>query len=118
MPLEHWAAQTFRIVLEDDYNDRCALLDELVPVAAQYIFHAGRAVYDCEDEMVVPPKVENFTFPGPLWNGRQGLSKERWEFWKARFHTIGELDNVQEKTREVAKKAASDMAEIESHKQL
>ena len=116
MSFEHWATQTFRIVLKNDYNGRRALLDELVLVIAQYIFHASKAIYDCEDKMVVLSRVENFTFPGPLWNGRQGLSKERWALWKARFHTIGELDNIQEKTREVAKKVARDMIEIESHK--
>ncbi len=62
MSFEHWATQTFRIVLKNDYNGRRALLDELVLVIAQYIFHASKAIYDCEDKMVVLSRVENFTF--------------------------------------------------------
>jgi len=113
IPLEHWAAQTFRIVLEEDYTDRETQLDSLVPAAAQYILYAGEAIFRCKDEMSVSQGQENFTYAGPLWKGRQGLSKERWSFWKMRFEDVSKLDSVEDGTKKVATRAVDAMQRVE-----
>ncbi|KAF2017380.1 hypothetical protein BU24DRAFT_149609 [Aaosphaeria arxii CBS 175.79] len=85
-----------------------------VPAAAAWIFGAGHKLYQKEEDLT--PKRPNEGNPargGELWKGMAGFSKERWALWKSRFEEIGQMDNVDEYTRNIAKEAVSAMAESE-----
>jgi hypothetical protein len=81
-------------------------LDANLPVAAQWILWAGKAVYECED---VP---ERHRREG-LWEGAMGFSRARWGFWKTRALWVAGLGEVHRNTREAARKMAEMMSSIE-----
>ncbi|KAJ9637360.1 hypothetical protein H2199_007647 [Coniosporium tulheliwenetii] len=47
-----------------------------------------------------------------LWEGPEGMSRERWEFWKRRLEWIQEQE-VDEATKETAREAAAAMQAID-----
>lgn len=81
-------------------------LDANVPVAAQWILYAGRAVYEHD---ALPQKDER----EGLWSGPPGFSKARWDFWKTRAEWVAGLSKVHKNTREVATKMVETMTSIE-----
>ena len=82
-------------------------LSATVPVAAQWIIYAGPLVYNTYD--CPHPKMDR-----GIWNGQPGFTKPRWDFWKERGNWVAELTKLPQETREVAKKMADAMQEIES----
>jgi hypothetical protein len=100
------------------------VLDGYVPAAAQWIFHAGRAIF-CSTTAATRAATfnsggedadegeEGAADGGTLWQGGAGFTRDRWAFWKQRFawvHTCQELD---QSTRDVAHAAAATMERIE-----
>ena len=81
-------------------------LDSGVSVAADWISICGPTLFE-EDQDVAS------TLGGPLWDGKPGLSRARWQLWEARFGAISEHDEVDDETRRVAREARQRMEEIE-----
>ncbi|KAI8962591.1 hypothetical protein F5Y11DRAFT_322570 [Daldinia sp. FL1419] len=89
-------------------GDDVKLLNANVPVAAQWIFHAGETIYNCEESF-------NLTETNGLWTGKPGFSWGRWKLWKERAEWVSSLKKeVRQETRDVAKKMVEKMSEIES----
>jgi hypothetical protein len=89
------------------------VLDGYVPPAAQWIFHAGRLIFGSADEYAASPTAGDPAAGGPLWTGKHGFCRERWDFWKRRFVWVSEQAELDASTRDVARAAADAMAEIE-----
>lgn len=111
-----WA---LRDALEDVPGQRSSVghitnLDHFVPAAAVWIFVAGKVIYtewlnwEVEESQIPGDK------GGNLWD-RRGFGPKRWTFWKERFDWVERQQEVEvkEETRELAKKAAQRMEEIE-----
>ena len=81
-------------------------LDCLVAVAADWISLCGPSLLDNDEDVAGGDG-------GPAWDGKAGLSLERWQFWKQRFGEIGEHDKIDKQTRQIAKVAKDRMEEIE-----
>lgn len=86
-------------------------LDGLVPAAAQWIFYAGRALFECKDQ--IEPGGSDPMKGGALWSGRSGFFRERWDLWKKRFEWVQAVERVTASTKEMAKQAVESMSEIE-----
>ncbi|KAJ5979703.1 hypothetical protein N7481_007001 [Penicillium waksmanii] len=93
--------EPFRSVAENDIH---AL------VAAQWIFHAGKIIYELsvEESLVENPRI---TKGGSLFDGESGFNIKRWAFWKKR---AGELNNeASDEVRGIASAVVEKMSEIE-----
>ena len=90
-----------------DKLDRAAIqqLDANVPVAAQWVFYAGKEIYNCEENTQ--------GLSEGLWNWEAGFGKARWNFWKQRANWVGEQQKLSKATREVALKMVEKMDEVE-----
>lgn len=106
------------------------LLNVNVPIAAQWIFHAREAIYNCEEEFGLPKRdglVSQASNYGYLfawacdsdevskWAGTPGFSYARWKFWKERIEWVSELRAIRQETRDVARKVVEKMTEIEAN---
>lgn len=79
-----------------------------VPIALQWILHAGEAIYNCEESFDLEAR-------DGLWTGQPGFSYGRWKLWKERAEWVSSLDKVvRRETVEVARKTAGRMSEIEN----
>jgi hypothetical protein len=78
--------------------DRAAMhqLQANVPVAAQWVFYAGKEIYACEIEE------EELVVERGLWKGKGGLGKQRWGFWKDRAGWVAEQKMLSKGTRDIA----------------
>jgi len=90
--------------------------DITLPAAAAWISVAGAQIYGWDEEFSHGPKVGAPGSSGPLWNGKHGLCKERWQLWGKRFGelTSSESDQITDDLRIVARHAEARMAEIEA----
>lgn len=119
MDLKIYGLWTLRVALENGSSngpssDDLQLLDFVVPAAAQWILHAGKAIFNCGDVVQEDEIQGNDLATVGLWKGKHGFCKERWTLWKKRFelaHSVEELNAV---SREVARQATKAMEEIES----
>lgn len=131
--LKLWAIWAFRDALEDEpwnrsfnpeeidkarreaklYGRTIDILDGIVPAAAQWIFHAGHLVFQCQEEYPPGAHTGDPARGGDLWKGKHGFCKERWQLWKARFQWVTEAQELREETRVVAKEAVDVMEKIE-----
>lgn len=98
---------------EDGANEVQSTLDGSVPAAAQWIFHAGRAIFACELEIEPSPRVGDPLRGGALWDGKSEFSKERWSLWKKRFEWMQRVPTLAASTKEISKKAVEAMEQIE-----
>jgi hypothetical protein len=104
------------------------VLDGYVAPAAQWVFHAGRRLYDiCSragdksgdksggeaDNDDDDDDDAAAAGGGQLWTGGAGFSRARWAFWKQRFAWASEQRELAEGTRDVARAAADAMERIE-----
>ena len=81
-------------------------LDSRVCVAADWISLCGPTLFEEKEDVAS-------TLGGPLWDGKPGLSRARWQLWEARFGAISEHDKIDDETRRVAREARQRMQEIE-----
>ncbi|KAI1210680.1 uncharacterized protein F4807DRAFT_422263 [Annulohypoxylon truncatum] len=80
-----------------------------VPIAAQWILHAGEAIYNCEGTFSLEAR-------DGLWTGQPGFSYGRWKLWKERAEWVSGLNGaVRRETIDVARKMVEKMSEIESN---
>lgn len=121
--LKHMAIWTLRLALEDtpwtrqlpqavrpppgQARPNIRMLDGLVPGAAQWITHAGPLIHSSQEEY------GRLAQGGDLFQGKQGFSRERWNFWKARFRWVQSQGELREETRAIARKAAEAMEKID-----
>ncbi|KAI0385953.1 hypothetical protein F5Y04DRAFT_276472 [Hypomontagnella monticulosa] len=104
----------FYVAFEKDPQASSALkagdiqrLNVNVPVAAQWILHAGEAIYNCEESFDLEAR-------DGLWTGQPGFSYDRWKLWKERAEWVCGLNKVvRRETVEVARKMVERMNEIE-----
>lgn len=123
MDLKIYGLWTLRDALESEFPDGLSaydiqFLDVVVPAAAQWMLHAGKAIFNSGDEVqedeIQPSHGLDSLAIVKLWKGKPGFCKERWTLWKKRFewaHSVGELNGV---SRGLAWQAKKAMEEIES----
>jgi hypothetical protein len=82
-------------------------LDNWIPAASVWIQINAQGLYEMEGPMNTEREwiVTN-------WKGKRGWSKERYGFWRERFEVIGDIGELEEKTRELAREAAKIMKSI------
>ncbi|KAL7622382.1 hypothetical protein AAE478_007886 [Parahypoxylon ruwenzoriense] len=79
-----------------------------VPIAAQWILHAGEVIYNCEEGFGLEAR-------DGLWTGQPGFSYGRWKLWKERAEWVASLNGVvRRETIDVARKMVERMSQIES----
>ncbi|KAI5863337.1 hypothetical protein GGS23DRAFT_528501 [Durotheca rogersii] len=79
-----------------------------VPIASQWILHAGEAIYNCEETFGLQAR-------DGLWTGQPGFSYGRWKLWKERAEWVCSLNGtVRRETIDVARKMVERMSQIES----
>ncbi|KAI1802987.1 hypothetical protein F4811DRAFT_526642 [Daldinia bambusicola] len=89
-------------------GDDVRLLNVNVPIAAQWILHAGEVIYNCEESFKLEPR-------DGLWSGKPGFSWGRWKLWKERAEWVSSLKKVvRPETIDAAKKMVERMSQIES----
>lgn len=98
---------------EDSSDEVQSTLDGSVPAAAQWIFHAGRAIFACDEQVEPSPQGGDPMRGGALWNGKSGFSKERWSLWKKRFEWVQGVGTLAASTKEMAKEVVEAMEQIE-----
>src|SRR5467141_2945290 len=82
--------------------------------ARQWIIISGLWIYG--EALKARPLEESdvrATRGGPLYNGKVGLCRERWEFWKLRFSKV--KDEVDEEVAEMVQQALSEMERVHHH---
>lgn len=90
-------------------GDDIRWLNVNVPIASQWILHAGEVIYNCE---------ENFRSKAGegLWTGQPGFSYGRWKLWKERAEWVCGLKRVvRHETIEVAREMVERMNQIGSN---
>ncbi|KAK6815668.1 hypothetical protein PG987_016434 [Apiospora arundinis] len=78
-----------------------------VPIATQWIRHAGPVIWNCEEHLDLPKRED------ALWQGSAGFSYPRWKFWKERATSVTESKLVSSQTRDYAKQMVEEMTSIE-----
>ena len=106
---DNYAIWQLRSTLEEP-SQRKEILNCEVSAAAQWMLQGGADLFkrldgDLSDEET------RMTKPGSLYDGRAGLCRERWDFWKKRFADVGE--QVDSDPGQEANAAAQRMSEIE-----
>lgn len=85
-----------------------------VAVAAEWILRAGEGLFAQLSEKDLSDDDARITQGGTLYDGKAGLCRARWEFWKMRFAEVSK--QVDKDVAERAISAAEKMAEIEQEK--
>lgn len=83
-----------------------------IPAAVRLVEVAGKLMYSWDDEFEHSPTKA----PGggrPLWSGKHGFCKERWQLWHERFDELSRDDGLERKDRDGAREAADVMSAIE-----
>lgn len=87
-----------------------------VPPAATWVLIAGRSIY----ELCKVGHERKDGAPGStpdndewLWDHGRGYSLERWSFWKNRFSELATIEELGEKTMDLAARAAAEMQNSE-----
>ena len=77
------------------------------------MLYAGKQLYQSEEEWLKNPREGDPASGGPLWTGKRGFCRERWEFWKKGFEGVAGREDVDEATRRIAKEAVEAMKVVE-----
>ena len=89
-----------------------------VPLAATWVLLAGHRIYElCKtdhDRKDGAPGSVHYDNEW-LWGKGRGYSLDRWAFWKKRFNEISRTQGCDDKVKDIAAKAASEMEKVESH---
>ena len=82
-----------------------------IPAAVRLVEVAGQLIARWDRQF----KQDSRSAPGggPLWKGKHGFCKERWQFWQRRFVELSTEDWLEEESRSGARKAADVMSRIE-----
>jgi Protein of unknown function (DUF3632) len=110
------AASGIRYALEEENPREIANCN--VSVASEWIIQIGLHFFRAIQEIESRGEDEDTTiyqgkmFPvGPLYHGKIGLCRERWEFWKLRFSEIqGQVD---EEVSKMVQRAVDEMERVE-----
>ncbi|KAL5050571.1 hypothetical protein BDW71DRAFT_172743 [Aspergillus fruticulosus] len=90
-------------------------LEAWIPAAAAWIETLGVEIYKWDEEFESGPKVGARGKGGPLWDGKHGFCKERWELWRRRFGEVSRMEGeLAEEVRKIAQDAETVMKEIEA----
>ncbi|MCJ1474494.1 hypothetical protein MMC13_003152 [Lambiella insularis] len=111
-----WGFFTIRDALEVR-GQSSKLLSMDTCAAANWILYAGKAIYQTKNSMVSSHwSIENAKETA-LWKGEPGFSRQRWAFWKERFHAVEETAEATEEAQTMARKAVKAMNVIEAGKE-
>ncbi|KAJ5131441.1 uncharacterized protein N7515_007480 [Penicillium bovifimosum] len=85
-------------------------LEALIPAAAAWISILGKEIYEWNEEFDGA-----LGRGGPLWEGRHGFSKERWQLWRKRFGDMARTElAIGDELKTSASEAVSMMQKIEN----
>jgi Protein of unknown function (DUF3632) len=82
-----------------------------VAVAAEWILHASQNLFRRLSEEDLSERDARGTQAGTLYQGKAGVCRARWEFWKMRLDEVS--SRVDEDVGERALRAAQEMGRIE-----
>ncbi|KAJ5959571.1 uncharacterized protein N7479_006721 [Penicillium vulpinum] len=102
----HLTTLCFHDALEEEHIEAKEFLDCRIRASAQWIEHSRDIIFHSLDKL---PNLR-YLKPGPLYFGKEGLSRERWEFWEARFRDLAENGIFAEETAFICGRAARQMA--------
>jgi hypothetical protein len=103
---EIYALWAFKDALETTTLAR-PIVNCYVIAATEWINHSGHALFKCLDVK----KLDGDTSNGTLYQGKTGMSRERWDFWKNRFRDVREKVDDDVKLRATAAARAMDSIE-------
>jgi hypothetical protein len=83
-----------------------------VLAAAEIAEIAGEKIRHWDFEFESGPFIGDMGAGGPLWNGKHGFCKERWELWQRRFLELSAEPLLSDKAREKARMAGETMARL------
>ncbi|KAJ5797738.1 uncharacterized protein N7503_007034 [Penicillium pulvis] len=86
---KNFAVWSLNAALEEEIQDQKILICNIT-VAREWITQAGERIFREANEHPSDKECRVMS-AGSLYNGKAGLSFERWEFWKKRFREIGRL---------------------------
>ncbi|KAJ5581519.1 hypothetical protein N7535_000139 [Penicillium sp. DV-2018c] len=96
-----FALITLREALETPAEEMAPVsLEPWVPAAVAWISILGKEIYEWNEEFDGA-----LGRGGPLWRGKYGFSKERWQFWRERFEYLSSTELV---SGDELKKSASE----------
>jgi len=108
--MDREAVWMFRDTLEKHSSSR--VINDLLPSAAMYIQYAGRQIYRSRRWDVSDEGKPTF-WAGELYDGLEGFCRRRWYFWKEGFGKVSKSEDLEEVTREIARKTVWLMDGIE-----
>ena len=83
-----------------------------IPAAVRLIEVSGELMYAWDDEFEHSP-TKAPGGGGPLWSGKHGFCKERWQLWHERFDELSRNDGIERKDRYGTREVADVMSAIE-----
>ena len=105
-----WGFFAIRDALEvEDQSPQ--LLNTDACAAAQWILHAGKAIYQIKNSDMSSWNIGEKT---ALWTGGPGFSRQRWALWKERLHRVEQLKTSSEEAKVLVRKAMKAMDAIET----
>lgn len=111
-----WSLWLMRDALETPEIGPGNIPSELsIPAVVAWIAIAGAEIYSWDRDYPPSHKGGDPARGGPLWSGRHGFCKERWNFWKQRFVEISSPSSeLSEDLRKLAAEGATKMDEAEA----
>lgn len=123
LDLKIYGLWTLRDALESE-SSHCPsshdiqFLDVVVPAAAQWVLHAGKTIFNSNDEVQEDEIQPSHGLDSPttvnLWKGKSGFCMGRWTLWKTRFEWVHSVEELNIVSRGLARQAKKAMEEIES----
>lgn len=98
----------FSDALEEEPSEINEFFECQIRASVQWIEHSRDVLFRSLDKL---PNFQTLV-PGPLYTGKGGLSRERWDFWEARLCVSAESGMLTEETALICHKAAQQMAEM------
>ncbi|KAJ4369151.1 hypothetical protein N0V83_006235 [Neocucurbitaria cava] len=93
--------------------------DAYVPAAVAWIFGFGSDLFHKEEDLTpTDPRFGNPGRGGKLWKGKAEFSPARWVFWQDRLAEVGNMDDVKEETRNIARDAVEHMERAQTFERV
>jgi hypothetical protein len=86
-------------------------LEANTPAAIQWLLHATKTIFRNGQSIDT-----NWGAESELWQGKEGFSRQRWNFWKERLERMHNQDGLDDETKQLARKASVAMSKIERMK--
>lgn len=83
-----------------------------IPAAVRLVAILGELMYSWDHEFEHSP-LQAPGGGGPLWSGKHGFCRERWDLWRRRFAELSRDNGLEQGYRAEARKAANVMSAIE-----